>query len=217
MPRSEGFRRLAFVTRFVHAGLRANIVGARAECVEDASDSTGLGSADCIRLIGVLDQDGLNGVDVDATEEGREEVLLAVVIEKGEGAIAALEAVELGGMRSNGWAVVVALAVVGKLDRPANEDELGELGGHLEGEFAIENRVEAVFGDYAGPEFEGRICGGCLGGVHVPLIPLVTGVKYLNLDVGVDRLVVGHAVGSHQLLGRDDVDAKGDLLAFPET
>jgi len=149
-------------------------------------------------------------VDLDLAKELREQVLVTSVVKKRQGTVSLLEVGKFSGVGGNGRALVVALAIVGELDRPANKDQVRVLGGDLELELLVEHGVETVLPDDLGLVLEGRVMLHGQIGVGLLLVALVVGVEDLNFHVGVHGLVRGEVGGSHKLLGRDDVDAEGD-------
>ena len=167
-----------------------------------------MGSARCVNQL-LFDR-----VDLDLAEKLREQVLVASVVKKRQGSVSLLEVGKFSGVGGNGRSLVVALSVVGELNRPANKDQVGVLGGDLELELLVEHGVETVLADDLCLVLEGRVMLHGQVGVGLLLIALVVGVEDLNFHVGVHGLVRGEVGGSHKLLGRDDVDAERDNATF---
>ncbi|KAI6751941.1 hypothetical protein HG531_006637 [Fusarium graminearum] len=156
----------------------------------------------------------LDRVDLDLAKELGEEILVASVVKKRQGAVTLLEVGEFGGISGNGWALVVALAIVGELDRPANKDQVGVLGGDRVFHRPVKQRVEAVLADDIGLILERCIMLQDQVRIGLLLVALVVGVEDLNLHIGVHGLVRRQVGRSHKLLGRDDIDSKRDNSAL---
>jgi hypothetical protein len=173
---------------------------------------------------GPVDVDAGGGFDLDAAEEGREEELVPIRIVEGEGAVALFEAAEFRGVRGEGRSsIAVGLAIRGAPDRPADKDEIRVAGCEVEVELLVKDGIEAVLLDDLSASLIGRAQSGravLARGIratvtNLALPGLVFRVIDLHVNVRVDASVRGETLGSHELLSRDDIDRKVDVLPLP--
>src|SRR3569833_967155 len=110
----------------LHARFRAQIGGA------DPRPLLEFASAALEGVIGKIDVDAGDGILGDAAEEGREQILVCVVVEERDSPVALLQAVQFGREGSLSVGVVVLAVLRRQLHAPPDEDEIGVLGRQFE-------------------------------------------------------------------------------------